>query len=99
MEARDVSGSLRMVRVVLVLALYAGALTMVAWRQSTTRDTMEEIGRVSIALAVAADEREALARDLLGLEHRRWVMAEAARRLGLRPPREEEVVFATGGSR
>ena len=92
------TGSVRMVRMVLVLALYAGALTVVAWRQSTTRETMEEIGRGSRELAVAADEREVLARDLLGLERRRWVVAEAARRLGLRPPREEEVVFATGKS-
>lgn len=85
-------------RVVLVLALYAAALTVVAWRQSTTRETMEEIGRLSRELAVAADEREELARDLVGLEQRPWVVAEAARRLGLRPPREEELVFTSGGS-
>ena len=88
----------RMGRVVLMLTLYAAALTVVAWRQSTTRETMEEIGRLSRELAVAADEREELARDLLGLEQRPWVVAEASRRLGLRPPREEELVFTSGGS-
>ncbi len=88
----------RMGRVVLVLTLYAAALTVVAWRQSTTRETMEEIDRLSRELAVAADEREELARGLLGLEQRPWVVAEAGRRLGLRPPREEELVFTSGGS-
>lgn len=92
------TGRARMGRAVLVLTLYAAALTMVAWRQSTTRETIEEIGRLSRELAVAADEREELARDVLGLEQRRWVVAEAGRRLGLRPPREEEVVITSGGS-
>ena len=90
------SARARVGRVVVVLTLYAAALTVVAWRQSTTRETMEEIGRLSRALAVAADEREELARDLVGLEQRSWVVGEAARRLGLRPPREEEVVFTPG---
>lgn len=92
------TGRIRIGRAVLVLALYAGALTVVAWRQSTTRETMEEIGRLSRELAIAAEEREELARDLLGVEQRPWVLAEAGRRLGLRPPREEEMVFMTGGS-
>lgn len=85
-------------RAVLVLALYAGALTVVAWRQSTTRETMAGIDRLQRELAIAAEEREELARDLLGMEQRTWVVAEAGRRLGLRPPREEEMVFMTGGS-
>lgn len=92
------TGRVRMGRVVLVLTMYAAALTVVAWRQSTTRETIEEIGRLSRELAVSADEREELARDVLGLEQRRWVVAEAGRRLGLRPPREEEVVITSGGS-
>jgi len=93
------TGRVRMGRAILVLALYAAALTTVAWRQSTTRETIEEIGRLSRELAVEADEREALARNVLSLEQRRWVAAEAGRRLGLRPPREEEVVITSGGSR
>jgi len=92
------TGRIRIGRAVLVLALYAGALTVVAWRQSTTRETMEEIDRLSRELAIAAEEKEELARDLLGVEQRPWVVAEAGRRLGLRPPREEEMVFMTGGS-
>ena len=92
------TGRIRMGRAVLVLALYAGALTVVAWRQSTTRETMAGIDRLQRELAIAAEEREELARDLLGMEQRTWVVAEAGRRLGLRPPREEEMVFMTGGS-
>ena len=91
------TGTIRMGRMVLVLTLYMVALTVVAWRQSTTRETMEEIGRLSRELAIAADEKEELARDVLGLEQRPWVVAEAARRLGLRPPREDEVVITSGG--
>ena len=86
-------------RVILALVAYAAALTAVAWRQSTTRETMGEIDLLSRELAVAADEREELARELLGLEDRRWVVEEANRRLGLRPPSEEEVVIASGRSR
>ena len=92
------TGTIRMGRAVVVLALYAGALTVVAWRQSTTRETMEEVGRLSRELAIAVEEREESARDLLGVEQRRWVAAEAGRRLGLRAPREEEMVFMSGGS-
>lgn len=92
------TGTIRMGRAAMVLALYAGALTMVAWRQSTTRETMEEVDRLSRELSIATEEREELARDLLGVEQRRWVAAEAGRRLGLRPPREEEMVFMSGGS-
>ena len=90
--------TIRVGRAVLVLALYLLALTVVAWRQSTPRETMEEVGRLTRDLAVAADEREELARDLLALEQRQWVVGEAARRLGLRPPREDEVVFTSGRS-
>ena len=92
------TGTSRMGRLLLVLVVYAGALTMVAWRQSTTRETMEEIAGLSRELAIAVEERERLALDLLGFEQRRWVVAEARRRLGLRPPREAEVVFIAGGS-
>ena len=83
-------------RVILALVAYAVALTAIAWRQSTTRETMAEIDRLFRELVVAADVREELAREVLGLEDRRWVVAEAARRLGLRPPGEEEVVIASG---
>lgn len=86
-------------RVIVALVAYAAALTAVAWRQSTTRETMAEVDRLSREVAVAADHREELAREVLGLEDRRWVVKEADRRLGLRPPREEEVVIASGRSR
>lgn len=83
-------------RVITALAAFAFALTAVAWRQSATRDTLAEIDRLSRELAVAADAREELARDVLALQARRRVAEEAGRRLGLRPPREEEVVIASG---
>jgi len=89
-------GRAGMWRVILALVAFAFALTAVAWRQSTTRDTLAEIERLSRELAVAADAREELARDVLVLEERRRVVEEAGRRLGLRPPGEEEVVIASG---
>ena len=51
--------------VILALVAFGFALTAVAWRQSTTRDTLAEIDRLSRELAVAADAREELARDVL----------------------------------
>ena len=86
-------------RAIVALMVYAVALTAVAWRQSTTRETMAEIDRLARDLVVVADEREELARALRTLEQRRWVVGEAGRRLGLRPPHEEEVVIVLGGSR
>ena len=83
-------------RVIVALVAYAAALTAVAWRQSTAWETMQEIDRLSRELVVADDEREEMARVLLGLEDRRWVVEEAGRRLGLRPPSEEEVVIVSG---
>lgn len=93
------TGRPRTGRVILALVAYGAALTAVAWRQSTTRETMAENDRLSRELVYAADEREDLARELLGLEQHRWVVEEAGRRLGLRPPSEAEVVFASGRSR
>ena len=84
-------------RAIVVAVAFLAALTAVAWRQSTTRETMVEIQRLTRELAVAADEREELARELVSLEGRPWIGAEAALRLGLRAPRDQEVVI-TGGS-
>ena len=85
-------------RAIVVAVSFLAALAAVAWRQSTTRETMVEIQRLDRELAVAADEREELVRELVGIEGRPWIGAEAARRLGLRAPRDQEVVIAAGGS-
>ncbi len=73
------------------------ALALVAWRQSTTRETMQRLQDVERELAIAADERETLVRRLTQIEARPRVAAEAARRLGLRPPNDHEVVIPAGG--
>lgn len=86
-------------RAIFALAILLASLTVVAWRQSTTRETMEQLDTVERELALVADEREELARELTGLEGRPWIGAEAARRLGMRPPSEKEVVITSGGSR
>ena len=85
--------------VVFALAAVLTALGTVAWRQSTTRETMEELGRAEQELAVVVDEREEAARELVAIESRQWIAREAERRLGLRPPTESEVVITSGGSR
>ena len=84
--------------VVFALAAIVAALAAVAWRQSKTRETMQELARVERDLAVALDEREGVAREVVALESR-WVTAEAARRLGLRPPAESEIVITSGAAR
>ena len=84
-------------RAVVVLVAVTGSLAVLAWRQSTTRETLEELDRVGRELAVLADRREELTRELVGIEKRPWVLAEASRRLRLRPASEREVILASGG--
>ncbi len=83
---------------IFALAILLASLTEVAWRQSTTRETMAELDAAERELAIAADEREERARELAGLESRQWIGAEAARRLGMRPPSEQEVVITSGAT-
>lgn len=85
-------------RAIFALAILLASLTVVAWRQSTTRETMAELDAAERELALAADELEELARELAGLGSRQWIGAEAARRLGMRPPNEQEVVITSGGT-
>ncbi len=84
-------------RAAFATAALLAALALVAWRQSTTRETMQEIEEIGRDLAIAADEREELARRVSQLEARPHVAAEAAERLGLRSPSDHEVVIPAGG--
>lgn len=84
---------------VFALAAVLAALAAVAWRQSATRETMEALDRADRELAIALDEREEVARELLGVEGRGWIAGEAGRRLGLRLPTQREVIITSGGSR
>ncbi len=93
MKDRAVTG-----RAIFALAAVLTSLATVAWRQSTARETMEALDRLARELAVAADQREELARRLVVIEGRPWISTEAARRLGLRPATEREVVIPSGGS-
>ncbi len=86
-------------RVGFALAAVLGALAAVAWRQSSTRGTMEELDQADRELAVALDEREEVARELMAIESRGWVADQAVRRLGLRPPTQREVIITSGGAR
>ncbi|MDE2653234.1 MAG: hypothetical protein OXI71_05385 [Gemmatimonadota bacterium] len=86
-------------RAVFALAAVLAALSAVAWRQSTTRETMEELDRNDGELAVVLDEREDVAHELMAVESWGWVAGEAARRLGMRPPTEREVIITSGGAR
>lgn len=89
----------RPVMFVTSLAAVVAALGAVAWRQSTTRETLEELGRAERELAVVLDEREEVARELVDLESRSWVTGQAWERLGLRPPNENELVITAGAAR
>lgn len=86
-------------KAILVLAVVLASLTAVAWRQSTARETMEELGAAERELAIAIEEREELARELSAMETRPWIGGEAAKRLGMRAPTENEVVITSGGDR
>lgn len=85
--------------VVFALAAVAAAMAAVAWRQSATRETMADLAGAERDLAVALDEREEVARELADLESRSWATAQAADRIGLRPPTERELVITLGAGR
>lgn len=87
------------VMIVVSLAAVVAALGVVAWRQSTTREMLEELGRADRELAVALDELEEVARELVDLESRSWVTEQAWERLGLRAPNENELVITAGAAR
>ena len=61
-----------------MLAAVTASLATVQWRQSTTRETLESLDRMDTELAVLADRQEELALELVGIERRPWVVAEAA---------------------
>jgi hypothetical protein len=82
--------------VVLSVAAILAALTTVAWRQSSARGTMKALTDLERQIELARDEQEVLSRDLMVKEGRNWILAEAERRLGLRPPREAELQFIPG---
>lgn len=81
-----------------VVMLVGGIVTLgiVAWRQSTAHETMLALEDVARQTTVAADERAELARQLVRLEARSWIGAEASRRLDLRAPTESEVIIPAG---
>lgn len=91
MRALDRNG-----RVVLSVAAVLAALTTVAWRQSSARGTMKALADLERQIELARDEHEELARDLMVMEGRNWILSEAQRRLGLRSPREAELQFLPG---
>lgn len=86
-------------RAILALAVVLASLTAVAWRQSTARETMQELAAAERELAIVIDEREELARELAAMETRPWTGREAGKRLGMRAPTENEVVIASGVDR
>ncbi len=86
-------------RAIVALAALLVALAQVAWRQSATQETMAELDRLSERLVAAADEEGETRRRLATLEGRRWVAEQAARRLGLRPAAEGDLVVASGSLR
>lgn len=89
----------RVRRAIFALAVVLGSLAAVAWRQSTTRETMEALDQAERELAIVLDEREEVARDLVDVESWGWVFEQAVRRLDLRPATQGEVIITSGGSR
>lgn len=85
-------------RGITLLAAMTASLATLAWRQSTTRETLQSLQRLDTELVVLADRQEELARELFVIERRPWVVAEAAERLGLRPASERETVIASGST-
>ena len=92
-------GSRMALKAALGVAALVAALTTVAWRQATARDTLTRLEQVELQLTLAADEREELTRHLSLIEGRRWVVREASERIGLRPATDRELVYLLGMAR
>ncbi len=86
-------------RAILAVVAVLASLTVVAWRQSAARAVLAELDAVERELAELAETRAELERAVNAMEARPWVAAEAGRRLGMRPPTEDELVITSGDRR
>ena len=86
------------------LALLAGALVLVVWRQSAGVELQEHIASLHEEAAVLDAERIDLLRELEQLRSRQRIVRIGRERLDLRLPSDDEVVIlavpaAAGGAR
>jgi cell division protein FtsL len=86
------------------LALLAGALVLVVWRQSSGVELQERIAVLQEEAAVLDAERIDLIREMERLRSRERIVRIGTERLDLRLPRDDEVVIlavpaSAGGAR
>ena len=84
--------------VVFFVVAALGSMTVVAWRQSVVHVTMDALEVADDELDIAVERMNTLRREVDAMETRAWIGAEATRRLGLRNPRQHEVVITTGAA-
>ncbi len=85
--------------VALAVATLLASLTFVTWRQSRALEALAALDETRSDVALAAAERNELARRIQQLESRAHVVPEAERRLGMHTPAASEIVYVTGVGR
>lgn len=80
----------------LAVAALLAALSLVTWRQARAREALVELDRLQREISLVEAERAALERRVQTLEGRGWVVPAARSRLGMRPPRADEIVLLPG---
>jgi hypothetical protein len=86
-------------RLALAAAALLGSLSLVVWRQSRALELLRELDRTRTERAIAEAARSDLNRRIEYLESRARVVSEAGKRLGLRVPTGDEIVFLPLGDR
>lgn len=83
-------------RVAIAVAVFLGALSLVAWRQSRALETLATLDRLRQEVALARAERAELQRRARHLESRGRVVPEARARLDMHLPGASEIVYLAG---
>lgn len=84
--------------ITLGVALFLGALSVVAWRQGRARDVVAEHERMMEAIVLELDQRAGLNQKIRDLQSRARVVRDAEK-LGLTVPSPSVVHWIAGGDR
>ncbi|MDT8367825.1 MAG: hypothetical protein RQ745_01365 [Longimicrobiales bacterium] len=84
-------------RIAMVLAVFLGSLTLVAWRQGRALDLMGKVDSVRAAVSLEHAETDELQHRIQRLESRAWVVEQARVRLGMHRPDASEIRILSGG--
>lgn len=82
--------------VALATAILLGSLSLVAWRQAQTLQSLEQLEELNREWDLGVAEKEELQRRIRFLESRGRVVPEAVERNGMKKAEAEEIVILSG---